>query len=226
MKKKLIAALAVLTLAAGAHADRTETASIRALAPDVPAGTYKLDPAHASLLFRVDHLGFSNYTARFLNFDADLDFDPDDPGSSTLTATVDAGSIETDFPFPEQVDFNAKLRGEEWLNAEEHPRMTYRSKNVVMTGPNSARIEGELTLRGVAQPMTLDATFNGGYAGHPMDPQARIGFSARGSLLRSDHGMIFGIPEAGSKMGVSDEVEVIIEAEFSGPPLPRQSGDE
>ena len=52
-----------------------------------------------------------------------------------------------------------------------------------------------------------------------MDPQARIGFSAHGSLLRSDYGMTFGIPEPGSRMGVSDEVDVIIEAEFSGPPL-------
>jgi len=218
VKKILTTALALLALSPVAYGDRTE-ATVRALAPEVPAGAYRLDPSHASLLFRVDHLGFSNYTARFLSFDADLEFDPDDPASSSLTATVDASSIETDFPFPEQVDFNAQLRGEEWLDAGEHPEMTFRSKKVVMTGPNTARIEGDLTLRGVTQPMTFDAIFNGGYAGHPMDPQARIGFSAHGSLLRSDYGMTFGIPEPGSRMGVSDEVDVIIEAEFSGPPL-------
>jgi polyisoprenoid-binding protein YceI len=52
-----------------------------------------------------------------------------------------------------------------------------------------------------------------------MDPNARIGFSAQGTLQRSDFGMTYGIPEPGTKMGVSDRVEIIIETEFSGPPL-------
>lgn len=67
--------------------------------------------------------------------------------------------------------------------------------------------------------MALDVTFNGGYAGHPMDPQSRIGFSARGVLKRSEFGMAYGIPAEGTTMGVSDAVEVLIEAEFNGPPL-------
>jgi len=65
----------------------------------------------------------------------------------------------------------------------------------------------------------LNATLNGGYAGHPMDPRARIGFSAKGVLKRSDFGVAYGIPEPGSNMGVGDNVDVIIEAEFNGPPL-------
>jgi polyisoprenoid-binding protein YceI len=217
MNKTLPAAFALIALVAHAAGDTAEAAGAAALAPDVPAGTYTLDRSHASLIFRVDHLGFSNYTARFTNFDAELVFDPAEPAASRLTATIDGRSLETDFPFPEQVDFNAQLQGEDWLNTADHPQMTYRSTTVELTGVNSARIDGELTLRGVTRPMALEATFNGGYAGHPMDPNARIGFSARGSLLRSDYGMAFGIPAPGSKMGVSDEVEVIIEAEFSGP---------
>jgi polyisoprenoid-binding protein YceI len=71
----------------------------------------------------------------------------------------------------------------------------------------------------VTRPVALDATYNGGYAGHPMDPHARIGFSARGALRRSEFGIAAGIPAPGSLMGVGDEIEVIIEAEFSGPPL-------
>jgi polyisoprenoid-binding protein YceI len=214
MKKTLLAACALMASAPYAAGDT----AVAALAPDVPAGAYTLDRSHASLIFRVDHLGFSNYTARFTRFDAELVFDPTEPAASRLTATVDGRSLETDFPFPDQLDFNAQLQGEDWLSTADHPQMTYRSTNVVLTGNDSARIDGELTLRGVTRPMALEATFNGGYAGHPMDPNARIGFSARGSLLRSEYGMSFGVPEPGSKMGVSDEVEVIIEAEFSGPP--------
>jgi polyisoprenoid-binding protein YceI len=218
MKPTLRAAGTLLAFACYAASHAADRDGVAALAPDVPAGTYTLDRSHASLIFRVDHLGLSMYTARFKHFDAELEFDPGNPAAARLTATVDAGSLETDFPFPEMLDFNAQLRGAEWLNTADHPTMSYRSKEVVLTGTNTARIDGELTLRGVARPMALDATFNGGYAGHPMDPNARIGFSARGSLRRSDHGMTFGIPEPGSRMGVGDEVEVIIEAEFSGPP--------
>ena len=186
---------------------------------DAPAGAYKLDKAHASLLFRVDHLGFSMYTARFRQFDAQLQFDPASIPGSSVTVTIDPASIETDFPDPATHDFNAQLRGEQWLDTTQHREATFRSTSIEMTGPNTMRIHGDLTLRGVTRPMTLDATFNGGYAGHPMDPNARIGFSARGALSRSEFGMGFGVPEPGSRIGVGDRVEVVIEAEFNGPPL-------
>lgn len=215
--KTYLLALGFAAAAIASWAASAEAPGVTALAPDVPAGTYTLDRTHASLLFRADHMGFSRYTARFTDFDAELEFDPEQPAAASLTATVDATSIETDFPFPEQVDFDAQLQGEEWLHTAEYPQMVYRSTGVTMTGANTARIDGELTLRGVTRPMALDATFNGGYPGMEMDPNARIGFSARGTLQRSQYGMTYGIPEPGSNMGVGDEVEVIIEVELSGP---------
>jgi polyisoprenoid-binding protein YceI len=74
-------------------------ANVHAAAPSrVPAGAYTLDHAHATLLFRVDHLGFSHYTARFKKFEAALRFDPQKLTTSSVDVTVDAASIETDFP--------------------------------------------------------------------------------------------------------------------------------
>jgi len=113
----------------------------------------------------------------------------------------------------------ATLAGKEWLDADKYPQMTYRSTKVERTTGNGLRISGELTLHGVTKPVTLNATYNGGYAGHPYDPHARIGFSAKGTLKRSEFGVAYGIPAPGTTMGVSDAVEIIIEAEFSGPPL-------
>jgi polyisoprenoid-binding protein YceI len=185
----------------------------------VPAGSYTLDKAHASLIFRINHLGFSNFTARFRRFDAQLQFDPKNLAASTLTATVDAKTLETDYPDPATLDFNAQLQGPEWLDTAKYPEMTFKTTKVAATGTNTMRIDGDLTLRGVTHPVTLDATFNGGYAGHPMDPHARIGFSAHGSLKRSDFGISMGIPAPGTTMGVSDKVDIAIECEFSGPPL-------
>jgi polyisoprenoid-binding protein YceI len=191
--------------------------AIAALETAAPAGTYILDKTHASLLFRVNHLGFSRYTARFTRFDAMLEFLPDTPTKSQLTATVDARSLETDYPDVATVDFNAMLQNETWLNAQQFPEMRYRSLRIERTGFDTARIHGELTLRGVTRPVALDAKFNGGYPGMARDPHARIGFSAQGTLRRSEFGMTFAIPAPGTTMGVGDEVEVIIEAEFSGP---------
>ena len=186
---------------------------------EVPAGSYRLDREHASLIFRVDHLGFSNYTARFKRFDANLEFEPGNLAASRVTATVDTDSLETDYPDPAKLDFNAQLKGAEWLNVAAFPEMRFESRRIEVTGENTVRIHGDLTLHGVTRPMALEARFNGGYAGHPMDPQARIGFSAHGTLKRSLYGIAYGIPAPGTTMGVSDDVDIIIEAEFKGPPL-------
>jgi polyisoprenoid-binding protein YceI len=197
-----------------------EPSRTAALAPDVPAGDYTLDKAHSTLIFRVSHLGFSNYTARFRRFDAQLHFDPRNLAATQLTATVDARSIETDYPDP-KYDFNADLQGEQWLNAAKFPQIAFRTTQVEDLGNQAMRVHGELTLRGVARPIVLDATYNGGYVGHPLDPQARVGFSARGVLRRSDFGISGGIPAVGSNMGVGDQVAIAIETEFNGPPAPQ-----
>ncbi|HEY2658927.1 MAG TPA: YceI family protein [Caulobacteraceae bacterium] len=221
MKQLLLAVAALSLIAAPAHvAAQTAKAAPppAAYAPTPPpAGAYAMDKAHGSLIFRVNHLGLSHYTARFSRFDAQLQFDPDHPSAQSVTATVDTHSIQTDFPLPTP-DFDAQLQSGPWLNAGQFPQMTYRSTGIEMTGARSARINGELTLRGVTHPVILDATFNGGYGANPYDPMgSRIGFSAHGALKRSDYGMSFGIPAPGTNFGVGDEVEVIIEAEFTRP---------
>ena len=214
----LLVALVAQPLAT-AEAARTQPAAPPAANAPVPAGDYVLDKAHASLIFRVNHLGFSNYTARFKRFDARLQFDPSNLTASEVSAVVEVDSLETDYPDPVKLNFNAVLLGEQWLDAAKYPEMTLESRKVVMTGAKGLRIDGILTLRGVRRPIVLDATFNGGYAGHPMDPHARIGFSAHGTLRRSDFGIAYGIPAPGTTMGVGDEVSIVIEAEFTGPPL-------
>lgn len=184
----------------------------------IPAGVYRMDPSHTSVLFRVSHLGFSNYTARFRRSDAELQFDPANLARSSVSVTIDARSLETDYSGPVKIDFNATLQAPNWLDTARFPQITYRSTSVEATG-TTMRITGDLSLRGVTRPVVLVATFNGGYAGHPFDPQARVGFSARGTLKRSEFGISEGIPAPGTTLGVSDEVEVIIETEFQGPPL-------
>jgi polyisoprenoid-binding protein YceI len=181
---------------------------------DLPAGAYTLDKMHSSLVLRVNHLGFSNYTARFKTFDAQLQFDPNNPSTSSVTVKVDPTSLDVENP---PAGFINDLLGNGWLDTAQFPDLTFQSTSVESTSANTMKITGNLTLHGVTKPIVLDATFNGGYAGHPMDPHARIGFSAHGMFNRSDFGIAYGIPAPGTTMGVSDRVDVTIETEFSGP---------
>jgi polyisoprenoid-binding protein YceI len=175
-----------------------------------------MDKAHASLVFRVNHLGFSNYTAQFKSFDAQLQFDPKNLAASTMMANVDPRSLDLDNPPPGFVD---ELLGDQFLDAAKFPQMSFKSTKLENIAANQVRITGDFTLHGVTKPVVLNATFNGGWAGIPQDPHARIGFSAHGSLNRGDFGIAYGIPAPGTTMGVSDRVDIAIEAEFSGPPL-------
>ena len=194
-----------------------EPSRTASLAPDVPAGEYKMDHAHSTLIFRLSHMGFSHYTARFRHFDAKLQFDPRNLAATQLSATVDPRSIETDYPDP-KYSFNEELAGEHFLDAAKFPEITFRTTQVEDLGNQAMRVHGELTLHGVTKPIVLEATYNGGYSGHPMDPQARVGFSAHGTLRRSDFGISGGIPPVASNMGVGDQVAIVIESEFNGPP--------
>jgi polyisoprenoid-binding protein YceI len=206
MRRMIVGALAMaLSGAAGVAPVKVEA----------PAGTYTIDTSHADLSFRLSHLGFSMYTARFATFDAKLDFDPASPAKNSVTASIDARSLALPAP---PAGFKDALLGPQWLDAAKYPTISFQSTQVEATGPASARITGELTLHGVTKPVKLDAKYNGGWAGIDMDPHARIGFSATGSFRRSDFGMSFGVPAPGTNMGVGDEVQIAIEAEFSGPP--------
>jgi len=86
---------------------------------------------------------------------------------------------------------------------------------VQVTGANTAKVTGDFTLHGVTRPVTLDVTYNGGYPPTSFDPGGRVGFSVHGSIKRSAFGMGYGIPAPGSNLGVGDDVEVMIETEFS-----------
>jgi polyisoprenoid-binding protein YceI len=187
-----------------------------------PAGAYKLDKAHASLVLRVSHLGFSTYTTRFSRFDSDLTLDPKNLSTSQVVTTIDATSFEMDAAPQMCLDI---VKGPQMLDTAKFRDIVFKSEEVKMTGAKSMEIIGTLTLRGVTRPMVLVATYNGGYAGMPnMDPQARVGFSAHGSFKRSDFGISFGVPAPGTTVGVGDVIDFSIEAEFTGPPLAVPAG--
>lgn len=196
--------------AAPAAAEAVVTpAAAPAAGPGVPAGTYVLDKTHASLHWRVSHLGLSRYVARFTDFDATIEFDPANPAASKLTATVNPASLETDFPYPEKTDFDAELRGAKFFNTAANPSITFTSTKIEVTGAATGTITGDLTFLGVTKSITLDVTLQGAANPKPFLDVAGLGFSAVGAIKRSDFGMTALIPNVG------DEVTLLIEAEFN-----------
>src|SRR5579862_5746226 len=212
----LVVALTVMCGFSNAPAKAAPAAPPPPAPAPAPAGHYQIDKSHASVQLRVSHMGFSTYTTRFSRFDAELTFDPNNLAASKLTASIDADSLEMDAAPQMCLDI---VKGTQLLDVAKFPKIVFRSEKIRMTGAKSFEITGTLDLHGVNRPWVLTGTYNGGDAGTPkMDPHARIGFSAHGSLKRSDFGMGFGVPAPGTTMGLGDQIDISIEAEFAGPP--------
>lgn len=168
---------------------------------DAPAGTYVLDKQHASLLARVRHMGLSNYTARFNTFDARFTYDPRNPAASKVEVTVDVNSIDVGDPA-----ISANF-AKDFLDGARHPTATFVSTSLTPIDATRGVMKGDLTLRGVTRPVTLNVVFTG-YTSTAL-AGTRVGFSAAGQIDRTEFGSNFLSPEI-----VADDVDIIIEAEF------------
>ena len=176
---------------------------------EMPEGQYTLDLTHASVVWKVSHLGLSDYTARFADFDASINFDADDISKSTVTATINPMSIQTAYPNAEEKDFDKILATDEaWFNAGKFADITFRSTSIDMTTERTAKMSGQLTFLGVTKPVTLDVEFNGAMQRQPFSGKPTMGFSATTTIKRSEWGMTKYVPNIG------DSVDVMIEGEF------------
>lgn len=176
------------------------------VAVDLPAGTYRLDPRHASVLFRIRHMELSWYTARFATKDATLELDPTDPSRSRLTATVDAASVDTGLPTQRDGAFDRSIGRA--VGSETTPQISFASTVIERTGEHTARVTGDLTMNGQTHPATLDVTFDGGRVDPLRGGNMVLGFSAHGQIDRSQ----WGVTEWRAFTG--NDVQIVIEAEF------------
>jgi polyisoprenoid-binding protein YceI len=182
------------------------TAALAADVKPAPSGTYVSDPAHSSVTWKISHLGLSNYTARFTKMSAELVWDADNPAASKVTAVIDPTSVRTDFPHPQEEDFDKEIgTGENFLASQE---IRFVSTSVSVTEGDKGEVKGDLTFRGQTHPATLLVTFNGSMAEQPREKTPKIGFSAEAKLKRSDFGVA---PQIKS---IGNEITVIIETEF------------
>jgi polyisoprenoid-binding protein YceI len=199
----LMALLGLLTLLLGSACGRLIPAGGQSLNPaHLRAGAYALDPAHTAVLWKVDHLGFSQYVGRFGDVAGSLDFDPGQPEVSVLSVVIGAASIDTGDPAFDQV-----LAGSDWLNADHFPQITYTAQSAQLLGPDRGTVFGTLTLAGVSAEVPMTVIFNGG-AFNWLIGRETLGFAARMRIDRT----AFGIDTLAPAIGA--EVEIEIHTEF------------
>ncbi|ANG65329.1 hypothetical protein A8C75_16955 [Marinobacterium aestuarii] len=187
LKSLLTASVIAATLSSGA-----------ALA--APAN-YKIDMAHTSAVFNINHLGFSTMFGRFGKLDGTLMLDADNIENSSIKMVIDTESVTT---FHEKRDEH--LRSPDFFNAAEFSEMTFESSKITKTGDNTATLEGDLTLLGVTKPVVLDMTINK-IGPHPFTKAPMAGFSASGTIKRSDFGMGYGLPAIGDEVSLHLDLE-------------------
>lgn len=171
--------------------------------PALAADTYTFDPAHTTVIWKAEHLGFSHPHGLFSNVEGTLTLDEATPANSKVDVTIKTDNIATGI-----AKFDDHLKSKDFFNVKEFPAATFKSTKVEKTGDNTAKVTGDLTLLGVTKPVTLDVTLNK-KGEHPMSKKPTVGFTATGTIKRSEFGLSYGVPNVG------DDVPIMIEAEAS-----------
>lgn len=166
------------------------------------AGQYQLDPLHSFLFFRIEHLGLSKIVGRFNELEASLDFDPANPTELKLSGIILANSLDLN-----NSDLEETLQETSWFSSSAHPQITFESTSVRTGSDSTLEIDGILSMRGTENPVTLQATFNGG-ADNILTRKYTIGFSAQARIKRSDFGMDT------FTAFIGDEIEIELHGEF------------
>ena len=166
------------------------------------SGTFALDPSHTTVTFYYLHQGLSYPLLRATGVAGELEFNPAEVESSSVKVAIAADSIRSNIDY-----FDDELASRKFFNAERYPHITFSSERYEATGENEGIVHGQVTIRGISKPLALNVRLNG-KAEHPMTGIPVIGFSATGTLNRSDFGLDRAIPV------VADQVDFRIETEF------------
>jgi len=167
---------------------------------DSPDGRYEIDPTHTIVMFKITHLGISNFYGRFNKLSGKLLVDAESPAESMISFSIDAASIDTN-----HADRDKHLRSPDFFNAAEHPRITFESESVAAKGGKQLEVTGTLSLHGVERKITVLVEQTG--SGTVGQFGTRVGYEARFTIQRSDFKMDY-MPEL-----LGNDVEILISLE-------------
>ncbi len=182
---------------------------LMAISAPAAADIWVIDKQNSSVRFTWNHLGLSRQSGRFLDFDGRLEFTPTDPAAGSINVAIKTASLTTGV-----VEYDSNLKSADFFNVAENPIITFKSTSIRPTTDKTGEVDGELTILGVTNPVTLQVMWN--YTGEhpfaPINPTYKgkwvSGFTATTTVLRSAWGLTRALPLIG------DEIRIVIEAEF------------
>jgi polyisoprenoid-binding protein YceI len=167
----------------------------------VTGGAYTIEPTHTQVLFAYDHMGFSNNMGIIAQPSGTLTLDKANPAASKVSVDIPVANLKTGI-----AALDEHLMKPEFFDSAKFPKASFVSTGVKVDG-TGAEITGNLTIKGITKPVTLDAEFYGAGV-QPMNKKENIGFVATGTIKRSEFGMGMAVPMVG------DAVELKIVAAF------------
>ena len=164
--------------------------------------TWKLDPTHSEIEFKVKHMMISTVSGSFGKFDASVVSANDNFKDAQFTFNAEIDSINT-----KNDDRDTHLKSDDFFNVEKHPQLTFKSKSF-----DGNKMVGDLTIRDITKEITLDVDFNG----IAVDPygQTKAGFEAEGTLNRKDYNLSWNAVTEAGNIVVSDKVKLIANLQF------------
>ncbi|WP_433750627.1 YceI family protein [Falsibacillus pallidus] len=167
---------------------------------------WAVDAAHSSVDFSIKHMMIANVKGAFLNFEATVDADPTDLTDAEIDFSIDLSSIDT-----RNEDRDNHLKSADFFDVEQYPKMTFKSTKVVNKGDHEYDVTGELSLHGVSK----QETFHVAFEGQGKDPwgNEKVGFSADGSINRSDYGLTWNSALETGGVLVGDKVKINLQIE-------------
>jgi polyisoprenoid-binding protein YceI len=175
--------------------------------------TWTLDPAHSQIEFAVKHMMVTTVRGQFRTFSVDVEFDEENPERSSVAAHIEASSIDTGMEARD-----AHLRSADFFDAEAFPEMSFRSTKVTASG-DAYRIDGDLTIKGVTRPVTLDAEIGGVVPN--LQGGRRAAFAASTKISRKAWGLTWNVALESGGFLVGDEIRIsldiaVLQAEAAG----------
>ena len=166
---------------------------------------WNVDKAHSKLSFTVTHLGISDVSGLFKNFDVKISSSKDDFSDAVFDLSADVASINT------EVDMRDNhLKSADFFDVATYPKLTFKSTSIKPAGKNRYQLTGDLSLHGVTKPVTMNVLYRGTVE-NPMSKKPTSGFQVTGTIRRSD----FGIGEKFPAPMISDDVQIKADGEFT-----------
>lgn len=202
MRKYLISAAALIAVAGGTVVIAQAPMAVPGSkdVAKVTGGTYSVEPSHTQIVFAYDHMGFTNNMGVITQPTGTLTLDNANLSASKVSITLPIANLTTGIPA-----LNEHLAKPEFFDAAKFPTATFVSTGVKPDGATGADITGNLTIKGITKPVTLDAEFYGAGA-NPMNKKENVGFVATGTIKRSDFGMGGFVPVVGDNV----ELKIIV----------------